>query len=427
MIAFIGWELRTDTPLLDVRLFKLAGFSTGSVSIFLQFVAAFGFFFTASQFLAFTFDYSPLWIGLGLLPIGATIPLGSAIAPKLIARFGRGPVGGVGLATLAAGATLFSFVGVDSAYWFFAIGVLVFGLGFGLAAPPATEAIVEALPANKQGVASAINDVTRELGAAFGIAIVGSMLTAGYRSTVESSDLPEQLVEPIADSAGVPASRSPASRLRAAISNSPARSSPRFATASPTASDGRCSSPQQSRSSGPCTSQSERLEARARSQRTAWNTPRPLHEPGPTRHASDLDARCPPPRKWWSGRWCWACGTPWRSSLHRGVVTVCGTRGSCPSRSAVTRSTSSPGRSPTTSRRPAALDTPNWARLPSPFQPVDLRRRYRRGSRRGGSPTEGKAAASALAIRDARSTSPAALKWMPSASYHSSWASLRQS
>jgi EmrB/QacA subfamily drug resistance transporter len=203
IVAFVVWELRTDKPLIDVRLFKLAGFSTGSISIFLQFVAAFGFFFTASQFLAFVFDYSPLLIGLGLLPIGVTIPLASGLAPKLISIFGRGPVGGAGLGILGAGAAMFSFVGVDSSYWLFAVAVLVFGFGFGLAAPPATEAIVEALPANKQGVASAINDVTRELGGALGIAVVGSFLTAGYRSSVESNDaLPAALIEPISDSAG---------------------------------------------------------------------------------------------------------------------------------------------------------------------------------------------------------------------------------
>ncbi len=203
LLAFIVWELRTDKPLIDVRLFKLAGFSTGSVSIFLQFVTAFGFFFTASQFLAFVFDYSPLRIGLGLLPIGVTIPLASGLAPKLIGKFGRGPVGGAGLAILALGAAMFSFVGVNTSYWKFAIAVLVFGFGFGLAAPPATEAIVEALPANKQGVASAINDVTRELGGALGIAVIGSFLTAGYRASVESTKLlPPAIVEPLSDSAG---------------------------------------------------------------------------------------------------------------------------------------------------------------------------------------------------------------------------------
>ncbi|MEM9132662.1 MAG: MFS transporter [Actinomycetota bacterium] len=203
LVAFALWELRTATPLLDVRLFKLRGFSTGSVSIFLQFIAAFGFFFVGSQYLAFVLGYSPLMIGLGLLPIGATIPLGSAIAPKMIERFGRGTVGGLGLVILGAGAAWFSTVNATSEYWYFAIGVLIFGLGFGMAAPPATEAIVEALPANKQGVASAINDVTRELGGALGIALIGSLLTSGYRQSVEeSSALPAELINSIADSAG---------------------------------------------------------------------------------------------------------------------------------------------------------------------------------------------------------------------------------
>ncbi|MEM9611126.1 MAG: MFS transporter, partial [Actinomycetota bacterium] len=205
LVAFVAWELRTDRPLLDVRLFRLRGFSTGSLSIFLQFLAAFGFFFTASQFLAFVFDYSPLQIGLGLLPIGVTIPLGSVLAPKAIERFGRGVTGAVGLVAVAVGLAWFNLVGVDTSYWFFAIGVLIFGFGFGLAAPPATEAIVEALPRERQGVASAMNDVTREVGGALGIAIIGSALTSGYRSSVADGlpdALPPELGEAIGDSAG---------------------------------------------------------------------------------------------------------------------------------------------------------------------------------------------------------------------------------
>ncbi|MEM8903906.1 MAG: MFS transporter [Actinomycetota bacterium] len=205
LVSFVLWELRTPRPLLDVRLFRLRGFSTGSLSIFLQFLAAFGFFFTASQFLAFVFDYSPLRIGLGLLPIGVTIPLGSVLAPKAIERFGRGVTGAGGLVAIATGLVWFNFVGVDTDYWFFAIGVLIFGLGFGLAAPPATEAIVEALPRQRQGVASAMNDVTREVGGALGIAIVGSALTSGYRSSVEAdlpAELPPELAGAIGDSAG---------------------------------------------------------------------------------------------------------------------------------------------------------------------------------------------------------------------------------
>ncbi|MEM9564440.1 MAG: MFS transporter [Actinomycetota bacterium] len=203
LIGFVLWELRTRTPLLDVRLFRLRGFSTGSVSIFLQFFAAFGFFFTASQYLAFVFGYGPLGIGLGLLPIGLSIPLASAAAPALINRFGRGPTGAVGLAVLGAAAAMFAVIAGGDSYLVFAVAVLVFGAGFGLAAPPATEAIVEALPREKQGVASAINDVTRELGGALGIAIVGSAFTSGYRRAIDDSEaLPAELAPVVRDSAG---------------------------------------------------------------------------------------------------------------------------------------------------------------------------------------------------------------------------------
>ncbi len=205
LAAFVGWELRVERPVLDVRLFRLRGFSTGSVSVFLQFFAAFGFFYVAAQFLAFVFGYSPLTIGLAFLPVGVSIPLGAAIATRLSRTVSRGVVGGVGLAVLATGAAGFTFLSAGSSYWAFALALLVFGAGMGLAGPPATEAIVEALPAERQGVASAINDVARELGGALGIALIGSMLTAGYRSgiTDAAGDLPAGLDEVIREAPGV--------------------------------------------------------------------------------------------------------------------------------------------------------------------------------------------------------------------------------
>ncbi|MEO1058724.1 MAG: DHA2 family efflux MFS transporter permease subunit, partial [Actinomycetota bacterium] len=203
LTVFITWELRTSRPLLDVRLFKLRGFSTGSVSIFLQFFAAFGFFFIAAQYLAFVFGYSPFVIGAAFLPLGLSIPLASGMAPKLAERFGRGPIGGIGLGVLATGSALFTLLGTGSEYWAFAVAVLVFGVGMGLAAPPATEAIVEALPARKQGVASAINDVSRELGGALGIALIGSMFTSGYQRGIDDADLPPELTDVVREAPAI--------------------------------------------------------------------------------------------------------------------------------------------------------------------------------------------------------------------------------
>lgn len=99
----------------------------------------------------------------------------SVLSPKLAAKYGRGLVGGAGLLVFGIAFVILGLLDVGSHYWQFAIGLVVFGAGMGLAATPATEAIVESLPLAKQGVASAVNDVSRELGGALGIAILGTL------------------------------------------------------------------------------------------------------------------------------------------------------------------------------------------------------------------------------------------------------------
>lgn len=187
LVGFAWWELRTPTPLLDIRLFRLRGFSTGSASIFVQFLVVFGFFFVAAQYLGFVAGYSPFQIAAALLPVGVLLPYLSTKAPGWSIALGRGAVGASGLVLMAIGTGTFALVDISTPYWVFAAALVVFGSGMGLAAPPATEAIVEALPSAKQGVASAMNDVARELGGAIGIAIIGSALTAGYRASIDDA------------------------------------------------------------------------------------------------------------------------------------------------------------------------------------------------------------------------------------------------
>jgi MFS family permease len=90
-------------------------------------------------------------------------------------------VGGVGLALMGAGFLVFTQLDVDSSYWLFGTGALITGIGLALATAPATTAIVSSLPAHRQGIASAVNDLSREVGGAFGIAILGSVLNSVYR------------------------------------------------------------------------------------------------------------------------------------------------------------------------------------------------------------------------------------------------------
>jgi EmrB/QacA subfamily drug resistance transporter len=179
--AFIAWELRTEYPLLDPRLFRHRGFATGSASIFVLFLALFGIFLVILQYMQLLLGYSALKAAVALLPLTfVMIPVSASAAP-LSVRFGQKLVGGTGLAVSAVGTAAFATLTAHSGFAPLLIAEVILGLGVGLAMTPATNAIVASLPIAKQGVASAVNDTTREIGTALGIAIMGSVFNSGYR------------------------------------------------------------------------------------------------------------------------------------------------------------------------------------------------------------------------------------------------------
>jgi EmrB/QacA subfamily drug resistance transporter len=185
LALFVGWELRRRDPMLDPRNFLRRGFGAGSLSITVQFFAAFGFLFLALPYLQLVQGYSPLRAAAALLPMAlVVIPL-SRVTPRLAARVGVRIAGATGLGLMASGFAVLATLEVGSSYWHFLAGLIPFGAGMALAGAPATTAIVASLPPEKQGVASAVNDVSRELGGALGIAVLGSLFNAGYRGEVE--------------------------------------------------------------------------------------------------------------------------------------------------------------------------------------------------------------------------------------------------
>jgi len=174
--AFVGWELRRREPMLDPRLFGLRGFSAGSLSVFVQFFAMFGVIFVLMQFLQLVLGYSPVEAGAALAPMAIVTVTVAPRVPRLVERVGVRMVGPTGLALMAAGLVGLSTMDAGSSYWHLLGALLVLGLGMALAATPATTAIVESLPDEEQGVASAVNDAAREVGGALGIAVLGSVL-----------------------------------------------------------------------------------------------------------------------------------------------------------------------------------------------------------------------------------------------------------
>jgi EmrB/QacA subfamily drug resistance transporter len=201
---FVVWELRRREPMLDPRNFLRRGFGAGSLSISVQFFAAFGFLFLALPYLQLVLGYSPLQAAAALLPMAVVVIPLSRFAPRIAAHVGVRVTGPIGLGLMASGFVVLSTLGTDSSYWHFLAGLLPFGAGMALAGSPATTAIVASLPREKQGVASATNDVSRELGGALGIAVLGSILNTAYRSGVEhhTAALPASLAEKARGSLG---------------------------------------------------------------------------------------------------------------------------------------------------------------------------------------------------------------------------------
>jgi EmrB/QacA subfamily drug resistance transporter len=203
LAGFVIWELRTKNPLIDPRLFRLRGLSAGTLSITIQFFAFFGFVFALLQYMQGVRGDSPLMAAVSVLPMaGALMPM-SRIAPILVARIGARRVNVIGLVIVAAGMVTLAQLDTSSSYWLVVAGLVPLGAGMGMAMTPATSAITEALPKAQQGVGSALNDLARELGGALGIAVLGSVLTAGYRGNLSLPGVPSDVAHQAKDSFAV--------------------------------------------------------------------------------------------------------------------------------------------------------------------------------------------------------------------------------
>jgi EmrB/QacA subfamily drug resistance transporter len=204
-IGFVLWENRQDAPLFDVRLFANRWLSAGSLTLLTLFGVMFGLFLVLIQFLQAVVGWSALASAAGMLPMAAVMMPLASFAPRIAERVGTRRVLVTGLCLFLAGLVLLgTMVSVEGGYWSILPGLMVLGTGMGLAMSPSTTAITAALPMEKQGVASALNDTVRELGGALGIAVLGSVLNAGYRAGMETatSGMPPEAAERASEGIG---------------------------------------------------------------------------------------------------------------------------------------------------------------------------------------------------------------------------------
>ena len=183
-IAFVAWEVRRDDPMLDIALFRSRGFSAGSIALTLLFFAMAGTVFLQAQYLQFILDYTPLAAGFALVPAAIGMLLGTGAGAHLSASHGGRIAVTAGTMIAAAGVAVQAGFVDGSSYVPTGIGLLLFGLGAGIAMPAATEMIMATLPPARAGVGSAVNDTVREFGGALGVAVIGSIAATSYASSM---------------------------------------------------------------------------------------------------------------------------------------------------------------------------------------------------------------------------------------------------
>ena len=201
LVLFVVWELRNDEPMLDVQFFKNPRFSAASTGIALVFLALFGSLFLLTQYFQFVLGYTALKTGVRLLPYAVVLMIVAPLSARFVERLGTKLVVTVGLALVAAGLFAMTGLGVGTSYGDIVWRIVLVAAGMGCTMAPATESIMGSLPRSKAGVGSAVNDTTRQVGGALGIAIIGSVLASTYGSKISDAIAQQSrpVPKPIAD------------------------------------------------------------------------------------------------------------------------------------------------------------------------------------------------------------------------------------
>jgi EmrB/QacA subfamily drug resistance transporter len=189
LVVFSTWELRAEHPMLDLRFFKNPTFSAATAAINMVFFAMFGTFFLLTQYLQLVLGYGTLEAGVRMLPMAFTMMIAAPSSAKFVEKFGSRKVVSSGLLIVGLGLLLLAQSDVHTPYWHLVVAIVTMAVGMGLSMAPSTTGIMASLPLRKAGVGSAVNDTTRELGGALGVAVLGSLLASKFTAALPASVL----------------------------------------------------------------------------------------------------------------------------------------------------------------------------------------------------------------------------------------------
>ena len=198
---FLRRQRRLVDPLIDLQLFRTPTFNAALATNMISIFVAIGYFLFVAQYLQLVLGLTPLQAGVWSLPSAAGFIVGSTLAPRFVHRIRPARVLGAALTTAALGLGLLTMVGGSDGLGLVVIGSLVISLALAPVFSLTTELIVGSAPPERAGAASGISETGAELGGALGIAILGSIGTAVYRSALAGS-VPAGVPSGAADAAG---------------------------------------------------------------------------------------------------------------------------------------------------------------------------------------------------------------------------------
>jgi len=185
--AFVIRSLRVADPLLDPRVFQIAKLRTGTFGVGAVFFGLFALFFVNAQYLQYAKGYSPLVTGLAILPLPIGMIVVSRRSVGIAARYGTRPVVAAGMVLVAAGLAGLSFATSATPYTPYAVALLAIAAGMGLSVPSLSTGIMTSLPPARAGMGSGLNSAAREIGAALGIAVIGTVLTSRFTGALPAA------------------------------------------------------------------------------------------------------------------------------------------------------------------------------------------------------------------------------------------------
>jgi EmrB/QacA subfamily drug resistance transporter len=184
LIAFLVWELTFPSPMLDMRFFRNPRFSAASGAITLTFLALFGMLFLLTQYFQIVLGYSTVKAGAVLLPQAAIMLVAAPLSSVFVVRLGNKIVVASGLLIVATCLLLLTTLNAHSSTPHVVIVVALLAVGMGNVMAPATDSIMGSLPRAKAGVGSAVNDTTRQMGGAVGVAVLGSLAVSRFNTVM---------------------------------------------------------------------------------------------------------------------------------------------------------------------------------------------------------------------------------------------------